>query len=132
MDPIVYVPWIIFIGIGLVGVLIAFLYDRNEEKKIKNDKKHVNIMAVLSMFYGIVVSIFFRDNRKHHLPHIHVRYQDDDAVFTIPDGQLLERTMRPAQTKLVQAWITIHADELLADWELAVDGNSIYQIAPLK
>jgi len=39
-------------------------------------------MAVISMFYGIIVSMYFLDTRKHHLPHIHVKYQDQD-VFKI-------------------------------------------------
>lgn len=34
--------------------------------------------------------------------------------------------------KLVQAWIEIHNDELLADWELAVNGETIFKIDPLK
>lgn len=33
-------------------------------------------MPTISMFYGIVVMMFFRDNQQHDLPHIHVRYQD--------------------------------------------------------
>jgi len=35
------------------------------------------------------------------------------------------------QLRLVQAWIEIHRDELNADWELAVSGESPYKIAPL-
>lgn len=34
--------------------------------------------------------------------------------------------------KLVQAWVEIHRDELMADWELAVDGQDIFKIEPLK
>jgi hypothetical protein len=30
--------------------------------------------------------------------------------------------------KLVQAWIEIHQDELIANWELAIRGESIYKI----
>jgi len=89
-------------------------------------------MATLSMFYGIIISIFFKDNRQHKLPHIHVRYQDDKAIFSIPDGELMEGNMKRPQIRLVQAWITLHADELMANWELAVDGKNIYQIEPLK
>jgi hypothetical protein len=89
-------------------------------------------MAIISMFYGIIISMFFRDNRRHHFPHIHTKYQDDSAVFSIPDGEIMEGSLKPVQTKLVQAWIAIHADELLADWELAIDGKSIYKIEPLK
>jgi hypothetical protein len=32
-------------------------------------------MPTISMFYGILVSLLFEDNDRHHLPHIHVRYQ---------------------------------------------------------
>jgi len=34
--------------------------------------------------------------------------------------------------KLVQAWIEIHRDELVADWELAVSGQPPYKIEPLR
>ncbi len=26
-------------------------------------------MAVISVFYGIIISLYFFDNRQHHLPH---------------------------------------------------------------
>lgn len=34
--------------------------------------------------------------------------------------------------RLVLAWIDIHKDELLADWELAVSGEEPFRIAPLQ
>ena len=34
--------------------------------------------------------------------------------------------------RLVQAWIDIHRDELIADWELAVNGQQPYKIEPLR
>ena len=40
--------------------------------------------------------------------------------------------MKKPQLRLVQAWITLHADELMANWELAVDGKNIYKIEPLR
>ena len=46
-------------------------------------------MAVLSMFYGMIISMFYGDNKEHKLPHIHVKYQDFEAVFSIPDGELI-------------------------------------------
>jgi hypothetical protein len=89
-------------------------------------------MAVISMFYGIVIYLFFEDNKRHHLPHIHVKYQDENAVFTIPKGDLPEGSLKPNKMKLVQAWIEIHAEELLADWDLAISGQSVFKIDPLK
>jgi hypothetical protein len=61
-----------------------------------------------------------------------VKYQDENAVFSIPDGQLLEGSLKSNKMKLVQAWIVIHAEELMADWDLAVSGQSIFKIDPLK
>ena len=46
-------------------------------------------MATISMFYGLLISMFYGDNKQHKLPHIHVRYQDMKAVFSIPNGELL-------------------------------------------
>ena len=89
-------------------------------------------MAILSMFYGIIVSMYFFDNRKHHLPHIHVKYQEQEAVISIPEGKILEGNVKPNKMKLIQAWIEIHQDELIADWELASEGKNIFKIDPLK
>ncbi len=33
--------------------------------------------------------MYFYDDAKHHSPHIHAEYQDDEAVFSILDGELL-------------------------------------------
>ena len=89
-------------------------------------------MAVLSMFYGIIISMYYLDNKQHKLPHIHVKYQGTEAVFSIPDGNVIEGKLKTNKAKLVQAWIEIHKDELMANWELAVNGKNIFQIDPLK
>jgi hypothetical protein len=41
------------------------------------------------MFYGIIVSMFFEIQEKHHLPHIHIRYQGYKASIAIEDARLL-------------------------------------------
>jgi len=89
-------------------------------------------MAVISMFYGLIVSMYFLDTRKHHLPHIHVKYQGQEVVIAIPNGEILEGEIKPNRLKLVQAWIEIHQDELMADWELASQGQDIFKIEPLR
>ncbi|QTQ32645.1 putative protein DUf4160 [Aromatoleum bremense] len=37
-----------------------------------------------------------------------------------------------AKARLVQAWIEIHRESLLADWELAVNGEKPFAIEPLR
>jgi hypothetical protein len=89
-------------------------------------------MPVISMFYGIIVSLYFVDNKQHKQPHIHVKYQDMEAVISIPDGKVLDGNLPPAKMRLVMAWIEIHKDELMADWELAAAGQQPYKIEPLR
>jgi hypothetical protein len=89
-------------------------------------------MPVISMFYGIVILMYYFDNQKHHRPHIHVKYQDDEAVVTIPEGELLEGKIQRSKLKLIQAWIEIHQDELMANWQLAVEGQQVFRIDPLR
>ncbi len=89
-------------------------------------------MPTISMFYGILVAIFFEDNDRHNLPHIHVRYSGHKAAVAIEDGSVLAGSLPSKQIKMVQAWIEIHKDELFADWELALAGEQPFRIAPLQ
>jgi hypothetical protein len=41
-------------------------------------------------------------------------------------GELPRKLLR-----LVQAWIELHRDELMADWEIALSGENPYKIQPL-
>ena len=84
------------------------------------------------MFYGLIVYMYFMDNRQHKLPHIHVKYQDDEVVVSIPDGDVLEGNIPNSRMKLLQAWIELHKEELMADWKLAVNGEQLYKIDPLR
>ncbi len=89
-------------------------------------------MPVISMFYGIVIMMYYLENKQHHLPHIHVKYQGKEAVISIPQGKLIEGSLPSNKMKLLQAWIEIHKDELMTDWELAKAGKELFKIQPLK
>ena len=84
------------------------------------------------MFYCIIVSMYFADNKRHKMPHIHVKYQESETVLALPEGDILEGSIPTNRLKLVQAWIEIHRDELMADWELAASGQQPYKIEPLR
>ena len=89
-------------------------------------------MPTISMFFGILVSVFYGDTEQHHTPHIHVRYQGRKASVAIDDGRLLAGNFPPRQLRMVQVWIDIHREELMANWELAVAGDEPFRIAPLQ
>ncbi len=89
-------------------------------------------MPSISMFYGLIVYMYFLDNRQHKLPHIHVKYQDEEVIVSIPEGNILDGGIPSSKMKLLQAWIELHKEELMADWDLAVSGEQPYKIDPLR
>ena len=89
-------------------------------------------MPTISMFYGIIVRMFFIDTNQHNLPHIHIEYQGKEAVISLPAGELLDGDLPVKKLKMVQAWIAIHEEELMANWALAVRGEPIFKIEPLR
>lgn len=87
-------------------------------------------MPTISSFYGILIRMYFFDAEQHHLPHIQAQYQGQQAQFAIDSGEMLAGGLPRAQTRLVQAWIEIHKDELAAAWQMAVNGFRPGKIAP--
>jgi Domain of unknown function (DUF4160) len=69
---------------------------------------------------------------EHNPPHIHGYYQDSKVVIGINDCEILGGQVPARQLRLIQAWIEIHRDELLANWKLCLNGEKPFQIEPLK
>ncbi|MEL6710909.1 MAG: DUF4160 domain-containing protein [Pseudomonadota bacterium] len=89
-------------------------------------------MPAISMFYGIIIYIYFFDTEKHHKPHLHAEYGEYSAALSIEDGEVLSGHLPKKKLRMVQAWISIHEDELLANWKLASSGKEPFKISPLK
>ena len=86
-------------------------------------------MPTISMFYGIIIRMY--NNGEHNPPHFHASYQGYNAVFNF-DGEVTDGEMPNKQQKIVAAWAEIHKDELLANWELAMNEQPLYKIEPLR
>jgi hypothetical protein len=41
------------------------------------------------MFYGILILMYFYDDKKHSRPHIHAEYGEFEASIAIDDGTVL-------------------------------------------
>ena len=68
---------------------------------------------------------------EHNPPHFHAYYQGYEAVFDM-DGEIIEGEMPKRQIKFIAAWAELHRDELLANWELAINNQPLYKIEPLR
>lgn len=88
-------------------------------------------MPIVSQFYGIIISMFFHDTAKHHLPHIHVQYTEYRAAFDL-NGNMLSGDMPSKQKKLIEAWIEMRKEDLTTLWNILQKGNNGFSIEPLK
>ena len=86
----------------------------------------------ISMFFGVIITMHWEKGEPHHLPHIHAEYQDYAAVFAIPSGKILDGDLPRRQRNFVRAWISLHENELLANWKLAMNDQQLFRIDPLK
>jgi hypothetical protein len=89
-------------------------------------------MPTISMFYGILILMYYYDDKKHNFPHIHAEYGEYHASINIETGEVLAGNLPKAKMKLVQAWLEIHKEDLIANWRLAVAGEPVFRIDPLK
>lgn len=88
-------------------------------------------MPTLSMFYGILIKMNWKDFGKHSCPHFHAFYGEYEAVFDL-NGDILSGEFPKKQSTFVKAWVLLHEDELKANWELAYEGEETFRIDPLR
>ena len=89
-------------------------------------------MPIISNFYGIIIRMYFKDNEKHKLPHLHANYNDEYTGIFDFKGNIIDGELPNRQIKIVQAWIEIHYKELNDLWNLLVKGKEGFKIDPLK
>lgn len=85
-------------------------------------------MPTISMFYGIIIRMYYDD---HNPPHFHAYYNNNEAIFTI-EGRLVKGEFPSKQLKLVEAWSIIHREELEANWLLCKSSERLFDIQPLS
>ena len=85
-------------------------------------------MQTISMFYGILIRMYWND---HAPPHFHVEYGEYRAQYLI-ETLVLSRGQLPRRAHaLVLEWAAMHRNELMEDWELCVHKQQPNMISPL-
>jgi len=89
-------------------------------------------MATLSLFYGILVTMRPEVSERHRLPHVHARHAGRQASFDIKTGERLAGEMDADDEAKMRAWISIHREDLLANWDLLTTEGKFFKIDPLR
>lgn len=85
-------------------------------------------MPRISAFYGIVITMYYRD---HDPPHFHAIYGEHEAQIVIASREVLSGDLPPRALRLVQEWGSLHRDELEANWAKARAHEPLATIEPL-
>ena len=88
-------------------------------------------MPTISMFYGIIISMYFEKQGQHHTPHFHARYGESKAEVDF-EGNTIAGSLPSKQASLVKAWALIHQIDLETNWSLAMQDEQPFRIEPLK
>jgi hypothetical protein len=86
-------------------------------------------MPTLSIFYGIVIQMFWRD---HGPPHFHAVYSEHEALIDITTLQIIKGRLPRQASALVLEWAKLHQVELLEAWAACSQKTSPKRIAPLE
>lgn len=86
-------------------------------------------MPAISMFFGIIIRMFFNE---HAPPHFHAEYGEYRAEINIRTLEVLAGKLPRRALELVLDWAELHRDELLKDWELCRQHQQPAEIEPLE
>jgi len=85
-------------------------------------------MPEISRFLGIIILMYYDE---HNPPHFHAKYSNYEIVVEIKSGVVKGRFPKRA-LRAVLEWLDLHKEELLQDWELALQDQPLNKIEPLE
>ncbi len=86
-------------------------------------------MPTISVFYGIIVSMFYDD---HAPPHFHAQYAEFKCIIDIQRLEMITGNLPRRALELILDWAELHQSELLSDWNLCQKNQIPHKIEPLK
>lgn len=85
-------------------------------------------MPEICRFFGIIVSLYWRD---HNPPHIHNHRMRNECSISVLD-RIVDGQAPAKVIAKVNEWIDLHESEILTLWEKAQKGEKLNRIEPLK
>jgi hypothetical protein len=86
-------------------------------------------MPRIAEFFGIVVSMFYKD---HAPPHFHAAYNEYEATITIDPIRILEGSLPRRVQSMVFEWAALNQAELREEWDLACKRKPLKKLPPLE
>ena len=85
-------------------------------------------MPEISRFLGIIIRMYLRE---HAPPHFHAEYGEFEITVEIETG-IIEGKFPRRALSVVLEWYLLHKDELMANWNAAMERKPLSKIPPLE
>ena len=85
-------------------------------------------MPIISRFLGIIITMYYDD---HAPPHFHAKYGEYEILVHIKSG-VVDGKFPKRALKSVMEWTELYQEELMEDWKLAEQHETLKTIAPLE
>ena len=85
-------------------------------------------MPEISRFLGIVIRMYLRE---HYPAHFHAEYGEYEITVDIETGIVTGKFPRRALNAVLD-WYVLHQDELMTNWEAAMNRKQLSKIEPLE
>jgi hypothetical protein len=70
-------------------------------------------MPTIAIIDGVRIVIHLKD---HLPPHLHAMFAGHEAQISIVTGDILSGSLPPAKTRLVEAWLAAHREQVASIW----------------
>lgn len=109
------------------GLDLSKLYIRPPTRRVTQVES-----TLISAYYGIVVVLCQVRGNAQIAPYIFARCQGSEAILSIAENRIVSGELPFSKLVLVQAWIEIHREELIANWENGKVTGDYFRIDPLR
>ena len=86
-------------------------------------------MPIISVFFGIVVRMFYKE---HEPAHFHAEYQGKQGKFDWDGEMIVGNIQSRTALRLIREWASLHRRELEANWKNMKKGRPLERIEPLQ
>ena len=109
------------------GLDLSHLYVRPVSNRLLRSE-----IRPVSAFFGLVIAFAVTKNKRNNQPYVIVLFDGRDAGIAIQNKQLLYGYLPDDKLLLASAWISIHQEELLANWQTGRVTGDYFKIDPLR
>lgn len=106
---------------------LAHLYTRPYAKRLLSSE-----VKMISAYYGVMVAFAATSNKKQVSPFIVALCQGAEAGIDVGTNQVIFGQLPSNKQLLVNAWIEIHREELVASWNAGRMTGEYFKLDPLR